>query len=238
MVVNRIKTYVEGLDEKISGGVPEHSVVLICGRAGTMKTSLCFSILNNNALNEQRKCLYLTLEQSRESVMEHMENMGIVPCKENVTILDLGKIKKEMLEGEEGIGYAGQQNWFRIVLSLLANYKKSFGCELFALDSLPALYTLTEIRNPRAELFYFFEKLREAKVTTFLISEMPADREIYGLYGVEDFLCDGIISIFPKRRENVTNLYLTVVKMRKTKHDRSMFPLICENGKFEIVINY
>ena len=110
-----------------------------------------------------------------------------------------------------------------------------FGCKILVLDSLAALYALATFKNPRADLFYFFEDLRDLDVTTFLISEMPTDKQVFGLYGVEDFLADGIIHLNVERIGNTTNLFVGVVKMRKTHHDRGYFPLICESGQFEIV---
>jgi len=55
------------------------------------------------------------------------------------------------------------------------------------------------------------------------------------MYGVEDFLADGIFHIDLEREDRNVNLFLSVVKMRGTQHDRSYFPLIVEKGNFEIV---
>ena len=44
----RVKTYIQGLDEQMSGGVPKGHVVLISGMPGTMKSSVAFNILYNN----------------------------------------------------------------------------------------------------------------------------------------------------------------------------------------------
>ena len=52
---DRIRTFVRGLDERLEGGVPKNSVVLIAGKAGSMKSSFCFSILYNQAVSEGRR---------------------------------------------------------------------------------------------------------------------------------------------------------------------------------------
>ena len=104
------------------------------------------------------------------------------------------------------------------------------------LDSMSALYSLAEFKNPRAELFHFFEKLRTLNITTLLVSEMYS-KESYGLYGVEDFLSDGILHLAMEREKRNVNLFLGIAKMRRTKHERGYFPLIFENGEFEIVTN-
>jgi len=154
----------------------------------------------------------------------------IVKDIEDVVVIDLGKVRKEALTLERT-----NIDWLHSILNTIKSYKKTFGCELLVLDSLSALYSLTQFKNPRAELFYFFEKLREFGITTFLISEMPAGTESFGIYNVEDFLADGILHLNIEKIGRQVNLYLGVVKMRETKHDRSYYPLIYESGKFEIV---
>jgi len=56
---------------------------------------------------------------------------------------------------------------------------------------LVALYVLSRFENPRIELFYIFEYLRDLHITSFLISEMPLDGSKYSEYEIEDFLADG-----------------------------------------------
>src|SRR3989304_2159010 len=70
MPEDRISTSVRNLDEKMGGGILAGQVVLLCGRAGTMKSSLAFSILHNAAKREGRRGVYLTLEQSREGLVD------------------------------------------------------------------------------------------------------------------------------------------------------------------------
>jgi len=126
-------------------------------------------------------------------------------------------------------------DWLKSIIGVLKNYKERFGCEALVLDSLAAVYALTTFKNPRGELFSFFEQIRDLGVTTFLISEMPTDREVYGLYGIEDFLSDGILHLKVEQTSGGANLYLGVVKMRKTHHTREFMPLIFENGRFEVI---
>ena len=57
--VKRIKTYIKGLDENLQGGIPEGHIVLVCGSAGTMKSSVSFNILYNEVLNG-KTAIYIT----------------------------------------------------------------------------------------------------------------------------------------------------------------------------------
>jgi RecA/RadA recombinase len=60
--MERIKTYIDRLDEQLEGGIPKGSISLICGVAGCMKSSFAYSILYNNAVVGDKKGLYITLD--------------------------------------------------------------------------------------------------------------------------------------------------------------------------------
>lgn len=229
---DRIPTYIKGLDERMEGGIPKKYIVLVCGHAGTMKSSFAYSVLYYSA-RKGMKGMYITLEQSRESLLEHMQKLGFTDyVSENLIVVDLAKVRKDigMQQGEQG-----KIDWLGSLINALKAYKNMFGCEIMVLDSLAALYSLTDFKNPRSDLFVFFEKIRDLGLTALLISEMPTDKQVFGLYGIEDFLSDGIIHLATEKSGNSVNLFLGVVKMRKTNHDRGYFPLIFDSGAFEIV---
>lgn len=229
----RVPTHIIGLDPILEGGVPKEYVVLICGHAGTMKSTVGYSIIYNGCKNEDLRSIYLTLEQSKESILDHVEKLGM-PSKgmDDLVVVDLARVRKDIT-----VDKTKPQNvdWLKSIVGVLKNYKEKFGCECLVMDSLAALYALTTFKNPRGELFHFFEQIRDLGVTTFLISEMPTDREVYGLYGIEDFLSDGIIHLKVEQTSGGANLYVGIVKMRKTHHTREFMPLLFENGRFEVI---
>ena len=73
----RVRTYIRGLDEQLQGGIPKGHVVLLAGKPGTMKSSVAFNMLYNNARNDGNGCVYVTLEQSRDSLLENMTGLGM-----------------------------------------------------------------------------------------------------------------------------------------------------------------
>lgn len=235
MAEGRVKTHIVGLDERMEGGVPSKYLTLFCGRAGTMKSSLTYSILFNNALKQKRRGIYVTLEQTRVSLLEHMIKLGMDPrslTDSGIVVIDMTRLRKE----SQAKTASGDVNWVDSILTTVQSYKNKYGCDVFVLDSLAALYSLTEFKNPRSDVFHFFEKLRELDMTTFIISEMlDPDKQVFGLYGVEDFLADGIIHLELERDGKQVNLYLSVVKMRKTDHERTYFPLMFDGKSFEII---
>ncbi|MFO8110410.1 MAG: ATPase domain-containing protein [Thermoplasmata archaeon] len=230
--IDRVPTEIIGLDEKMEGGVPSGFIVLVAGNSGSMKTSISFSILYNAYKKHNKKGMYISLEQSKGSIITHVQRMGMpLQGMANPVIIDLAKVRKDT-------GKAGKEekiNWLESILKVIKKYKDAFGCKVLAFDSLAALYAVNEFDNPRKDLFYFFEGLRDTGLTTFLISEIPKGKDVYGIYGVEDFLSDGILHLKAEEMDTGTNIYLKVVKMRQTNHKRGFMPLIFDNGKFEVL---
>ncbi len=63
--LSRIDLGVEGLDRMIQGGVPERSLMVAIGSAGTGKTTFGLQFLNH-ALEDGESAVFITLEESRQ----------------------------------------------------------------------------------------------------------------------------------------------------------------------------
>jgi len=242
--IQRISLHIGGIDDKMEGGVPKGHVILIAGAAGTMKTSVTFNILYNEAING-KVGLYISLEQSYTSLINHMINMDFNMSKVNVVVIsdisklgeqiqvirDLGKgaliitdlsaLRKEVV----GTEMNPTGDWLNVIKNISKKIKEEAGLDHFVLDSLSALYALSSFKDVRVKLFHIFEFLRDLDITSFLISEMPLDTSQYSEYGVEDYLSDGIISLQLKHRDRKEATEFSIVKMRTTKCNRDVFIL-------------
>lgn len=248
--IKRIRTYVNGLDENIQGGIPEGHITLISGAAGTMKSSITFNVLYHEAVNGSNG-LYLSLEQSAESLLNHMVNMDYDFSKINLVIVkdlaelsakmqtinksrgtifivDVGCVRKEIRD----IQIDNNKSWMNVIKNVVKKVVVESNTRVFVLDSLSALYVLSRFENPRIELFMLFEFLRDMNTTSLLISEMPLDGSKFSEYEIEDFLADAIIvlKLTPFRRQVVREI--SVVKMRTTACNNDIFSLEFKNGQF------
>jgi KaiC/GvpD/RAD55 family RecA-like ATPase len=248
--IRRVRLYINGLDENIQGGVPEGHIALISGAAGTMKSSLTFNVLYHEATNGNN-AVYVSLEQSSESLINHMINLDYDLSKINLVIIkdlaelaakvsatpkgkgslfivDIGCIRKEIRD----IQTDNNKSWVNVIKNVIRKLNAEANCKLLVLDSLSALYVLSRFENPRIELFLVFEFLRDLNITSFLISEMPLDGSKFSEYEIEDFLADAIIVIklTPFRRQVVREI--SVVKMRATACNNDIFSLEFKNGQF------
>ena len=70
--IERIPTHIEGLDEKMQGGIPQGHISIVAGASGAMKSSLTFSMLYNAVLYGETSGIYVTLEQGKDSLRSHM----------------------------------------------------------------------------------------------------------------------------------------------------------------------
>ncbi len=222
---DRIRTFIHGFDEKLGGGLPAGSVILLAGEPGTMKSTVAFSVLYQNALRDGRTGTYLSLEQGRENLTRHLEGMSLSPkdVEAKVSIVDLAMIRRNL----EGMA---ERAWMDIFKMYASNLKRSLDYDLLVVDSLPVLEVMAHFEHPREDLFQLFEWLRNLKATTLLIAEMKAGSEDFGQNG-EEFLSDGIIHL---RMERVDDAHIQrrirCVKMRGTNHSPNYYTLIFQNG--------
>ncbi len=226
--VERIETYVKGLDESLQGGIPVNSIVLLAGSPGTMKSSLGFYILYHNALEKGKRGVYISLEESRDSLIKNMAGLGMdwENVSKKMSILDLGLIRSRMKELDKTA-------WTEVFKMYVKNLRKNLKNEFLVIDSMAVLETMADFKEPRKDLFMLYEWLRKLDVTVFLVHEMPIN-EIFFTDAGEGFLSDGIVHLELRRENNAVNLFLSVLKLRKTHHARDYFPLIYD-GAFEIV---
>jgi len=227
--IDRVKTYIQNFDEYIQGGIPKGQVVLVTGTPGTMKSSLCYSLLYHNALNNKTRSIYMTLEQSRTNLLEQMTLMEMEnpAVQDYVQVVDLGIIRRSLSE------LSAKGSWLQVFKMYAENLKNSVGFDILVLDSLDVLEMAAQIRDDRrTELFYLFEWLRNMGITSFLISER-APEEIFSRSYDEGYLADGIISLkLQEIGESDVQRRIRAVKLRSTNHKAGYFSLLYSDGMF------
>lgn len=228
-MVERVPTFVEGFDDALNGGIPRGSLVLVCGTPGTMKTSLVFSILYNNVKHNGGRALFVSLEQSYDDLRSAMEELGMKGLDHmELYILDVGRIRREHKEEES------QKDWMQVLMEYIDKRARVQDFDLLAIDPLSGLYSLSDMKDPRRDLFHFFSFLKELGPTSFLISEIPYGSSSLVTYE-EDFLADGIFLLkHYDIGESDVQLRIRCIKLRKTKHEQGYFALIRTEDHFMV----
>jgi circadian clock protein KaiC len=201
----------------MEGGIPKGHSVLIAGTAGTMKSTFVFSVLYHNATHKKKHGVYITLEQSEESLYAQMEAMGfrVGLVKENITFVDVSKIRG----GLDDYGKSGA--WVDFITEVIMEIHGFKHIDIIAFDSLGLIEVMTDMKNPRRDLFGMMSLFNKLGATSLMISEMTQGSELFGRND-EDFLVDGIIHLRQHEVHDVDyESRMRVVKMRGVKHTTS-----------------
>jgi len=228
---NRKATHIPGLDELIGDGLPDGTISLITGPPGSAKSLFGLQYILNGAMNENETGIYLTLEESRDSLIRASRSFGMdlekLEKEGKIYLVDLGKMRVECSTAEElEWGLAS----FETLQDFLKNHLSFSGAKRLVLDSITAVgvyYKSNELL--RRELFKFSRFLKTSGMTSIIISEVTGDGD--SRYGIEEFIADSLIKLDYESTEGEYRRTMTVKKMRFTKHDPLKHPfLIMENG--------
>ena len=130
----RVATHVAGLDERLGGGIPRGHIVLVAGPPGSLKSTFAYRVLYHEAKEHGASSLYLSMEQSRASLVAQMASLGMDPDRvKGVHIIDVRALRKEIEDLRE------QPRWLLGLRRQLGRYKEEMGCDLLAIDGLDAL---------------------------------------------------------------------------------------------------
>ncbi|MUW14706.1 KaiC domain-containing protein, partial [Halorubrum sp. CBA1125] len=214
--IDRIDVGIEGLDEMILGGVPERSLLSVIGGAGTGKTTFGLQFLNE-ALESGDRGVYLTLEQSSESILDTAEEKGW-SFREYA---DEGRLAVVAIDPIE------MANSLASIRNDLVRLIAEFDAERLVLDSVSLLEMMYDHPSKRrSEVFGFTRALKEAGVTTLLTSEASEDTPYASRYGVVEYLTDAVFVLQYVRADDFreTQLAVEIQKIRDANHSRQSKP--------------
>ena len=252
MDIDKIKTGIEKLDSMLGGGIPKKHTVLFTGTAGTMKSSLAFQTIYNSA-QAGINCVYVSLEQTADSILTQASMMGYDLAKVSIDSNDTSAVKKFAGDTRKKTGLLtiidiglirdGQSpreqksfSWLNEIKNCLSK-KTDQKAEIFVLDSLNALLHLEQFGNTRTELFEFFKFLRSLGLTSIIIKEKVDIDTGYNPFEIEShYLADGIIQLALTKRKLSVKRELNIVKMRFADHstDVCIFTFDRSKTKFRL----
>lgn len=214
--IARLDIGVDGLDEMILGGVPTRSLMVAIGSAGTGKTTFGLQFLNR-ALERGGSAVFITLEESRERIVDTAEEKGWsfreYESEGRLAIVDLDPV--EMANSLESI----QSDLPRLV--------EEFDADRLVLDSVSLLEMMYDRPSKRrTRVFEFARSLKEAGVTTMLTSEASGDNPYVSRHGIVEYLADAVFVLQYVRPNDFreTRLAIEIQKIRDANHSRETKP--------------
>lgn len=210
-MIEKIKTYITGLDEILNGGIPKGNEILIAGPTGSGKTILSLEFLYNGALKGE-KGLYVSFEEDEDAIVRNIAEIG----------LDISKqIDNKMIRIIKYDPYR-----FENLTDLLSMNIKETGATRVVIDSITAINLyIQDAKDIRKILVDIQTILRNNNCTAFLISEIPSENnKMISRFGVEEFVSDGIIILYYTRISSEFSRSVLVWKMRGSTHSRKIHP--------------
>ncbi|AKU08379.1 MULTISPECIES: KaiC domain-containing protein [Haloferax] len=214
--IDRIDIGIEGLDDMILGGVPERSLMVTIGSAGTGKTTFGLQFLRK-ALEDGDSGVYITLEESRERILDTADEKG----------WDFSKHESEGRLAVVDLDPVEMANSLSSIRNDLPRLVEEFGADRLVLDSVSLLEMMYDHPSKRrSEVFNFTRSLKDAGVTTMLTSEADQSNPYVSRHGIVEYLSDAVFVLQYVRNDDFreTRLAIEIQKIRDANHSRETKP--------------
>ncbi len=222
--MDRTNTGIKGLDEILNGGFPKNRTIMVAGGPGSAKSTFCMQFLCNGARDYDEPGIYVTLDESPENLIVDLSyyGFGIDDLVENgmLTFLDLS-----LKATEKGGGPTNNRMDIDILSKTLSLVKKKVDAKRIVIDPLTAMMISLDTNEIREKLTVFANFSNELKCTTLMASEIPTGKETISLFGIEEFIVDGVVILHHIQQKDVRIRGIEILKMRGTEHGHRIYPI-------------
>lgn len=135
----RTKVYIKGFDEKIEGGFPENSSILILGPPGTGKTTFCNEFIYNG-LKRGEAAIYITFYAPPGEIKDRMKKFGWNIEGKTIIFIDVYSWKAGGIVDKYVIREPSDLNEFNIKVSEAIRELKDKNLKRCTIDSLSTLF--------------------------------------------------------------------------------------------------
>jgi len=222
----KLKTGVKTLDEILDGGMPKGHTVIMAGSCGTGKTILTEQFLFAGA-KEGETGLYISLSEPKEKIIRNTEDFTFFDKK----MLTAGKVKIVDMSTDarlKGVGLSNVEDATTLIREIIEESE----AKRVVIDSITALAAnFNTDAKVRKFIYDLGADLMYLGCTTILISEIPPQVFKYSVYGIEEFIADGVMLMTEFERKGELIRAFQVIKMRGVKHSRNKYIMkILEDG--------
>jgi len=224
--LKRLSTGIPEVDKLLAGGIPEGFLVAVTGEPGTGKTVFCMHFIAQG-IRERDKCVYVTTEESRESILRQAAQFGFgfeEALEEGVLIVI------DALTGAEDCWSLKALDVEALVDKVIeAKRELGRGRGRLVIDSMSAFW-LDKPAMARKYSYFVKKVLARWGFTTLAVSQYAiTTSEAFG-FGIEH-IADGIIRFRRSVRGGVLRRFMLIEKMRQTPHSLTMHEVIIIDGR-------
>jgi len=216
----RVKTGIKGLDEMLNGGLLPGRVVLISGPTGSGKTILGVQFIYNGIKYFDEPGIFITLEQSKKKIKEDMRALG----------MDLDELgdKFRLIGGPIAkIKYNKEKTKAKLedFIKEVEEVVKEVGAKRVVIDSINLFLLLFKTdEEKRRALLELTETLSRLNCTALLTCEVRENTFDISWWGFEQFVVDGVITLYNVKQGSIFQQGIAIRKMRGTKHVKDIVP--------------
>jgi KaiC/GvpD/RAD55 family RecA-like ATPase len=227
-MVERIKTGIIGLDDKIEGGFVLYSVNFVTGKTGTGKTAFAASFLYEGAKNGEPG-LYVTTEESESDIKEDVKAMfgwdlENLERKGLIKFLHIKPTLPSRLASDEDLAKLTRLYVFDLG-EKIAQMVSENKIKRLVLDSISIIEMFIKDDYLRkVAIMQLTEKLKELRVTSLITGTIQEESEALSFSGIVEFAADSVIKLDFVPVVEEFKRTLTVRKMRRTNHSILIHP--------------
>jgi len=217
---NVMSTGIKELDELLNGGFPEGYIVLVAGHPGAGKTTFAANFLYSGCINGEAG-IYVSFAERKMEFLRHMKALG----------MDFGELERRglfsFIEGFTIIREEGIEELLEFIVGIL----NKIDARRLVIDPIDALIRLIPESKARAFLHTtLFDIVKPARITTYLIAELPLGKEVIG-YGFEEFVVDAVIKLTIKPyKRGLLRRSLILHKVREIPIPKYEYEFIIDKG--------
>lgn len=209
MASDRISTGLPGLDELIEGGFKRGSINLVCGGAGSGKTTFAVQFIIEG-LKHGESCLYITFEEKREKLFQDVRDFGwdLEKYEQDGIFKFLEyspeQIKRLLVEGGGTIdAIVTKMQTKRLVIDSISSFALLFQDE-------------SSLKESSLALFEMISRWGCTALLTSQATESSTGGDLV-LTSQMQFEVDSIIILYHYKQKGVRKRALEILKMRGTK---------------------
>jgi len=207
----RTKTGIPGLDELCNGGLPQGNRVVVSGDPGSGKTVFCLKYLYQGVVTYDEPGVYISLEESVDELLKianyfNWDLKKLIDEKKlqitTIELYDFDKLKNTIEDSVEKLKAK------RLVIDPGVIFRLFFEKELDA----------------RKKILALGQMLKKIGCTTIITNEIALG-EATSLFGLEEYVADGVILLYHSKLEDRFIRSVGILKMRGTKISEKLHPL-------------
>lgn len=218
--LNKVKTYLVGLDEVLQGGLPANRTTVISGKAGTGKSIFGLEFLYRGALNGEPG-IFVGFEEPIQQTRENAATLGLdIYSLENQNKLCIieGYIENDMLlKGDFSL---------KGLLAIIAGKSEEMGARRIVIDALDVVLRLFDSPREVRNEMHLLDKWLRASGLTVVMTLRPSKTIVSPFEDFFDSLSDCIINLDARLVDQISTRRIRIVKYRGSAFGSNEYPYV------------